>query len=295
MAILTSPGNMPCARRRRPRVPARRNRSGKRTCSSLKCRAPKASPTRRYFSVKRPWPRFSANAAILSASDRRFDSDFLRDKVAAYRRVADWLLESGRIDEGLAVLQLMKTEELSDFGVRGAVAPMERGVDFTRGELEFRDRYSRVVGAVAGGADDIARLSTLEERDRISAMERDYLHGLLAGQDAAERDRVQRIEAMLNNGAEAGGETAEHRIIDAPALAGIAQRFGSDTAFAVYLLAENHVRVLVNARGHQAEFRTGVDAPALQRDIGHFLDDIVQRRDSTALSEKLYTAAGAAC
>jgi CHAT domain-containing protein/tetratricopeptide (TPR) repeat protein len=222
-------------------------------------------------------------------SDRSFDRDFLRDKVAAYRRVADWLLESGRIDEGLAVLQLMKTEELSDFGVRGAVASMESGVDFTRDELEFRDRYSKVVGAVAEGGDDIARLSTLEERDRISPVERDYLHGLLAGHDAAERDRVQRIEAMLNSGAEPAA-SAGHRIIDAPALTGIAQRFGSDTAFAVYLLAEDHLRVLVSVRGHQAEFRTAIDAPTLQRDIGHFLDDIVQRRESTALSEKLYTA-----
>ena len=140
------------------------------------------------------------------------------------------------------------------------------------------------------GADDIARLSTLEERDRISAMERDYLHGLLTGHDAAERDRVQRIEAMLNSSAQSAAETAARRIIcDTQALTGIAQRFGSDTAFAVYLLAEDHLRVLVSVRGHQEEFRVAIDAPSLQRDIGHFLDDIVQRRDATVLSQKLYT------
>jgi len=31
-------------------------------------------------------------------------SGFLLDKVAAYRSLADWLMEMGRIDEGLAVL-----------------------------------------------------------------------------------------------------------------------------------------------------------------------------------------------
>src|SRR5476649_460579 len=46
-------------------------------------------------------------------ADQRFDRAFLQDKVAAYRSVADWLMESGRIDEGIAILQLMKTEELS--------------------------------------------------------------------------------------------------------------------------------------------------------------------------------------
>ncbi len=245
-------------------------------------------PDQAIFFGKQALAQVQLERSHFVGQDRRFDRDFLRDKVTAYRRVADWLLESGRIDEGLAVLQLMKSEELSDFGVRGADVAMERGVDFTREELEFRDRYSKAVGAAAGGADDIARLSTLEERDRISAMERDYLHGLLAGHDADERDRAQRIEAMLNNGAQPAAAAAERRIIEAPALAGVAQRFGSDTAFAVYLLAEDHLRVLVNVRGHQAEFRTGLDALALQRDIGHFPDDIVQRRDSTALSARLY-------
>jgi CHAT domain-containing protein len=120
-------------------------------------------------------------------------------------------------------------------------------------------------------------------------MERVYWHGLLAGHDAVESDRVQRIEAMLDSGARPAAETGARRIIDAPALTGIAQRFGSDTAFAVYLLTEDHLRVLVSVRGHQAEFRTVVDAPSLQRDIGHFLDDIVQRRESTVLAQKLYT------
>jgi len=249
----------------------------------------RGQPDQAIFFGKQALAQIERERSHFVGRDRRFDRNFLRDKLAAYRRVADWLLESGRIGEGLAVLQLMKTEELSDFGVRGAVVPLERGVDFTREEMEFRDRYSQVVGGAAEGADDIARLSTLEVRDRISAMERDYLHGLLAGHDAAERDRVQRIEVMLSSGAQPAAETGARRIIDAPALTDIAQRFGSDTAFAVYLLAEDHLRVLVSVRGHQAEFREDLEAPSLQRDIGHFLDDIVQRRNSTVLSEKLYT------
>jgi tetratricopeptide (TPR) repeat protein len=56
----------------------------------------------------------------LVGAERRYETGFLRDRVAAYRGVADWLMESGRLDEGLAVLQLMKREERSDFGIRDA-------------------------------------------------------------------------------------------------------------------------------------------------------------------------------
>jgi len=90
------------------------------------------------------------------------------------------------------------------------------------------------------------------------------------------------------NANSAAGDQQQRRTIEAPALARAARGFGADTAFAVYLLTENHLRILVSARDQQAEFRIPVDAAQLQRDIGHFLDDISQRRDATALSDKLY-------
>ncbi|HEY0747373.1 MAG TPA: tetratricopeptide repeat protein, partial [Steroidobacteraceae bacterium] len=220
--------------------------------------------------------------------DLHFEQGFLRDKVAAYRRVADWLLESGRIDEGLAVLSLMKTQELSDFGVRGALAPTERGIDFTREELGLRDRYSEAVGNAGSSSAEIARLSMLQERDRISTTETDLLHKLLADHDATEGDRTQRIETMLNGVVRDNIEPPRQRSIDTPALAHLANSFGPDAAFAVYLLSEDHLRILVNVKGHQAEFRSAIDGPQLRRDIGHFLDDIVQRHDAAALSRKLY-------
>jgi len=221
--------------------------------------------------------------------DSRFDRGFLRDKVATYRDVADWLLEVGRIEEGLAVLQLMKTEELSDFGVRDAVLTSERDLELTREEGALRDRYSQAVQADAAAGEELARLSDLEEARRISPAEHERLQALLAGKGASEGERALRIEELLNGNANsAAGAAARRRTIEAPALARAARDFGPDTAFAVYLLTENHLRVLVSARDHQEEFRVPVDAAGLQRDIGHFLDDIAQRRDTSALSDKLY-------
>jgi len=58
---------------------------------------------------KETWPRSNATQPLLSARIGASTAAFLLDKVAAYRSLADWLMEMGRIDEGLAVLKLMKT------------------------------------------------------------------------------------------------------------------------------------------------------------------------------------------
>lgn len=222
-------------------------------------------------------------------ADRHFDRGFLRDKVAAYRSIADWLMESGRIDEGMAILQLMKTEELSGFGIRGAVPEGESGVDLTSEELNLRDRYSRAVQADAAASESLAHLSGLEEVGHISPAERARLLALLTGTGRAEAARAERIEELLRGGATAvvSGQ-ARVTTIAVPALAQTARVFGDDTAFAVYLLTEQHLRVLVSARDHQQEYVIPVDAAQLQRDIGRFLDDIAQRRDVSALSARLY-------
>ena len=247
------------------------------------------------FLGKQALEQIQRERSFFVGADLRLDQDFLRDKVVAYRRVADWLLELGRIDEGLAVLQLMKTQELADFGVREAILPSDRGVVFTDGEQGLQDRYRRAVDPATAGApaaaqaDSIARLSQLEQHGHISPTERDYLRALLANSGAGEADRASRIDAALSGDVHPGSNPAERRGIDAPSLTQIARRFGSDTAFVVYLLSEDHLRILISIHGIPQEFRVSVDAASLQKDIGHYLDDIVQRRDSSALSNRLYT------
>ena len=62
-----------------------------------------------------------------SGEDERLDRGFLLDKIGMYRTVADWLMGSGRIDEGLDVLQLLKAQELYDFTSRAAATAMRVG------------------------------------------------------------------------------------------------------------------------------------------------------------------------
>ena len=221
--------------------------------------------------------------------DQRFDVGFLRDKVAAYRSLADWLMELGRIDEGLAVLGLMKTEELSGFGVRDAARPADRAALLTDDETVLQGRYTQAVQAETAPNTELSRLITLDEAGKISVAERERLRTLLAGKGETETARAARIEQLLQGPASAAaGEQVQRQTIAAPALARAARSFGPDTAFAVYLLTEHRLRILMTARDAQEELSVPIDGPQLQRDIGHFLDDIVQRRDVSVSSGKLY-------
>lgn len=73
-----------------------------------------------------------------SRTARDSERQFVADKHAVYRRLADWLAEDGRIDEALDVLRLLKAEEFLDF-VRGAGdAPAPGGPALTPREAGWR-------------------------------------------------------------------------------------------------------------------------------------------------------------
>jgi CHAT domain-containing protein len=230
----------------------------------------------------------------LVGEDRRYDRGFLQDKVDVYRSVADWLLEAGRVDEGLEVLRLLKGEELYDFVLRNATPdPQERGVAFTADEQALWQRYLATLDTDAAAGQELERLSRLRESDRISVEERARLEELLAGRALDEARRAERIGRFLAE-ARARAPSAERpaRPVQAERLARDLERLGADSALAVYLLTEEHVRVLVATRDGQLEHRIPLDAPSLRRAIGRFLDGISRRDDVADASHELYETLG---
>jgi tetratricopeptide (TPR) repeat protein len=247
------------------------------------------------FFGKRAVGEIEQERRSLLGAEQRYETGFLRDKVAAYRGVADWLMESGRLDEGLAVLRLMKREEQSDFGIRDASANEVQRVELTGEEATLLERYQSAAQSTLPSKSteparsEVTRLSELEESGRISPGEQEQLNTLLAGLHTVESARASRIEQLLDSeGASLNSKPAPSAEASIPALAREARVFGKDTAFAVYLLTSDHLRVLVSAGGHQAEFLTPLNGAELQRDIGNFIDDIAHRRDPGAGSEALY-------
>jgi CHAT domain-containing protein len=222
--------------------------------------------------------------------DRRFDHDFVADKVAVYRAVADWLMEAGRIDEGLEVVRLLKGEELYDFALRDATWTQgERELDLTESERAILDRYTEALAADAAAAGELARLSRLRETSRLSVREGQELERRLAGQVEIESARAERLQAFLvGNAPKPDRAPSTGRPLESTALKAEAHRWGDDSALAFYLLTDTHLRLLVATRRGETEFRIPVDAGALRRDIGRFLASMGRREEVLDASHALY-------
>ncbi len=244
-----------------------------------------------YFG-KRAIAQTERQRQYFSGEDERLDRGFLLDKISTYRTVADWLMASGRIDEGLEVLQLLKAQELYDFTSRAASwdAPGS-GPALDEREQALNRRYGSMLRADAAQGAEIDRLRRLQDRSRITMSERTRLDELLRRAEQAEGARARRIQEFIASNAKVGspGAPASTAVrIDARSLERAVARAPADSAIAIYVLTENRLRLLIATRRTQLEVPVSVNARDLQRQIGHFLDLIGQRAPIDAPARALY-------
>jgi len=241
------------------------------------------------FFGKRAIAQIQRQRQYFSGEDERLDRGFLLDKIDMYRTVADWLMESGRIDEGLEVLQLLKAQELYDFTSRAAVWDVPgKGPALNDLERTLNSRYVPVLPAdVAAGA-EIDRLRRLQQQSRITAEERKRLDELLQRAQQAEGARASRIREFIASNAQASGTAVTTSRIDARSLRRAIEHAPANSAIAVYVLTDQRLRLLIATRQTQREIRVSLDSHDLQRRIGQFLDLIGQRAPIDAQARSLY-------
>jgi CHAT domain-containing protein len=246
-------------------------------------------PALAIFFGKRAIAQIERQRRYFSGEDERLDRGFLLDKIGIYRTVADWLMQSGRIDEGLEVLQLLKAQELYDFTSRAATWDA-RGSGPALDNLEHTldHRYAAALLADAAAGAEIDRLRRLEQQSRITVSERKRLNALLLRAQQAEGARAHRIQKFIAANARTGGTQRLTSNIDAKSLQLAIARAPADSALAIYMLTEHRLRLLIATCRTQLEIPVAVDARDLQRRIGHFLDLIGQRAPIDDTSRSLY-------
>ncbi|HEX5207036.1 MAG TPA: CHAT domain-containing protein [Steroidobacteraceae bacterium] len=241
------------------------------------------------FFGKRAIAQIQRQRQYFSGEDERLDRGFLLDKIAMYRTVADWLMESGRIDEGLEVLQLLKAQELYDFTSRAAVWDVPgSGPALNDRERTLDSRYSAVLPADAAAGAEIDRLRRLQQQSRITARERKRLDELLQHAQQAEGARARRIQAFIASNAQPGSAPSTSSRIDAKRLERALTHAPADSVIAIYVLTDQRLRLLIATRQTQREIRVSLNAHDLQRRIGRFLDLIGQRAPIDASARSLY-------
>ena len=230
------------------------------------------------FFGKRAIAQIERERQSFTAEDERLDRGFLRDKIDVYRSVADWLMEVGRFDEALEVLQLLKAQELYDFVSRdGAFRIPGTGPALDSVESTLTDAYAAALPDAAGIGAEIERLNRLKATGRITAAERKRLQSLLKDASQSERARTARIRRFIAMSSQPNESARSSRRIDAASLREEVQKAPAGSAVAFYLMAEKHLRVLIATRSTQTEVVIPVDAAALQREIGRFLEVIGKR------------------
>lgn len=240
------------------------------------------------FFGKQAIGRIEGLRSAFNEADRSLHGAFLHDKIGVYRAVADWLMEAGRLDEGLQVLDLLKGEELHDFAPRaGPPARAGTAVQLTDSERRLWTRYLEALRIDPQAGAEIDILARRREVERITPEEHRRLDELLAAQPGEEAARARRIDAFID--ASSGHvRPGPGRAISTERLARELDRYGDDSAIGVYLLTDQHLRLLVATRNGQAEYRIDIDAAALRREIGDLLDAISRRDDVRARSRALY-------
>ncbi len=244
------------------------------------------------FFGKRAIAQIERQRRYFSGEDERLDRGFLLDKIGMYRTVADWLMESGRIDEGLEVLELLKAQELYDFTSRAAAWEVRgNGPALDDREHTLDRRYAAVLRADAPQGAELDRLRRLQDRSRITASEVRRLNELLTRAQQAEGARARRIQRFIAANEQAGsthGIAITASRVDARSLQRAIEHAPADSAIAIYVLTPQRLRLLIATRQTQLEIPVPVDARDLQRQIGRFLDMIGQRAPIDGPARALY-------
>lgn len=221
--------------------------------------------------------------------ESRLEQSFLLDKVATYRTVSDWLMQAGRIDEALQVLDLLKAEELYDFALRDANdGTGASNVLLTPAEHDLWSTYTNVLRADATVGSELDRFARLAESDRLTPAERRNYGQLLIGQADAQSGRALRIREFVRDQSQAYPRTATARLVSAERLSRDLRRYGPDAALGVYLLTKSQLKIIIATSQGQSVHESTIDLAALRQDIGLYLDAIAARRDVSVMSRRLY-------
>jgi CHAT domain-containing protein len=246
------------------------------------------------FFGKRALAQIERQRVRFAGEDERFDRGFLRDKIAVYRSVADWLLDAGRIDEAVEVMHLLKAQEFAQF-VSRAPPPRSQGPApaLTPQELALEGSYAGVLPQGSTEDAEIDHLSRMADADRITSTERNRLASLARSKRKAEWETARRIQDFVRrNRASHAAAPRTDQPVDAASLRAEIARAPARTAIAYYLLAEHRLRILIATHDSQHEVSVAVDAQSLRRNIGRFLDRISRREDVSADARALYAVVG---
>jgi CHAT domain-containing protein/tetratricopeptide (TPR) repeat protein len=239
------------------------------------------------FFSKRSVAAIEAMRDYLAADRQRLERGFLSDKLTVYRHLADWLLAERRAPEAIAVLRLLKREEMYDFGERGTSNASGTTSNDPQGRVTLspqEERLARQIDAlrVAGASStvndaattstEIERLIRLRDAKKITADELQRLQQLEALAHQREDMRAGEVRRFL---AEQGQpmSIAQAREQAAPA-AMRTTTLATDEADVYYFVNGDRLNLVFAWRGGITRTIIDIEPDRLARAIGDQLESM---------------------
>ncbi|MEO8134019.1 MAG: CHAT domain-containing protein [Betaproteobacteria bacterium] len=186
----------------------------------------------------------------LTAIDEDLQRSFLGDKSQVYRRLANQLIDAGRIAEAQQVLDMMKQEDHFDFVRRDPGADRRTTeTSLTRGEAELDSRYQELTRDIAAKGAEFALLKKKEldgaaTPDEMSRLRR--LDSELKESRAAFRTYLQQLANFFSQGdGRRAIEFGKKDLDSLDALRGTLGRLQHGAVLIHYLITENVLHIIV--------------------------------------------------
>jgi len=230
--------------------------------------------------------------------DRQAQRGYLEKSQKPYRRLADWLIEAGRLPEAEQVLRMLKEDEYFRFVRRddAEAAKLAERADLNAEEAAALKRYEEISGGLAALGADYAALeekrNILPEGASLTAEEQQRLDEL--DQRLAEANRL--FEVFLRQLAKEFRKTPKGgRIKDENSgLRADLSRWRSESGMggvaALYtVLGEDRYRVILTTPEVQTDGKTEIKAAELRQKIAAFRQAVQNPRlDPRPLGKELY-------
>ena len=228
--------------------------------------------------------------ARLKGIEKDFQQSFLANNEDTYRKLADLLIDEGRLSEAQQVLAMLKEEETSEFVKRDAreIESLSKRADLRPDEKTALEKYNRLAGNLTALG---AEFTVLDDKRK----------KLPEGAAFAEQSRYDQLSAQISDANTAFriflnkelvtelGKTGKTEIETDRALQGKLINWGAGTVALATVVGENRYRVILTTPKVQIDGKTEVSAAELNKKIFAFRAALRNpSSDPRAVGKELY-------
>lgn len=210
---------------------------------------------------------------------------FIKAKAEIYHRLADLLVEAGRLAEAQQVLGLLKNEEYSEF-LRGDDTAPQGQADLTAQEAVWERRYREIADRVTALGRERGELlkkkaRTRDEERRLAKLEEDL---------AAAGEAFQRVLSQLAAEFEGTRQTAKvEQLRESQGMMEDLRELGPGAVAIYTILGGEKYRAILVTPDVQKAFEYPIKAAELNRKVLAFREALQDRkRDPVPLAQELY-------